>query len=76
MLSAHFNKKKIKIINRRLGLDGGEPETLKEIGKKFRLSGQRVQQIMDELKEIAGTNPSISTRNPDTREQKFSESCY
>lgn len=64
LLSAHFNKKKFNIIKRRLGFDGGEPETLEKIGKRFKLSRERVRQIEKELKDIAGNNPqgdSIST---------------
>jgi len=57
LLSAHFSKKKFNIIKRRLGFDGGEPETLEKIGKRFHLSRERVRQIEKELKDIAGTNP-------------------
>ena len=55
LLSAHFDKRKLKIINRRLGFDGMEPETLEKIGKRFRISRERVRQIVDELKDIVGT---------------------
>lgn len=64
LLKSHFDKKKFNIIKRRLGFDGGEPETLEKIGKRFHLSRERVRQIEKELKDIAGTNPqgdSIST---------------
>ena len=55
LLSAHFDKRKLNIINRRLGFDGMEPETLEKIGKRFRISRERVRQIVDELKDIVGT---------------------
>jgi RNA polymerase primary sigma factor len=55
LLSAHFDKRKLKIINRRLGFDGMEPETLEKIGKRFRISHERVRQIVKELEEIVGT---------------------
>jgi RNA polymerase primary sigma factor len=64
LLQSHFNnakmrtgKKKLQIITSHLGLNGMDEKSLGEVAQKFRLSRQRVQQIMDELKDIAGTNP-------------------
>ena len=61
LLSAHFDKRKLKIINRRWGFDGMEPETLEKIGKRFKLSRERVRQIVGEFKDIVGEGDSIST---------------
>ncbi|MBN1404937.1 MAG: RNA polymerase sigma factor RpoD/SigA [Candidatus Omnitrophica bacterium] len=45
-----------KILNYRFGLDGGEPLTLEDIGKRLKISKERVRQIedraMDKLKNM------------------------
>jgi hypothetical protein len=36
-----------KIILERYGLDGGKPKTLEEIGKKFRVTRERIRQLQN-----------------------------
>jgi Sigma-70, region 4 len=36
-----------KIIFKRFGLDGGKPETLEEIGKKFGVTRERIRQLQN-----------------------------
>ena len=36
-----------KIIFQRFGLDGGKPETLEEVGKKFRVTRERIRQLQN-----------------------------
>src|ERR1700736_4410261 len=36
-----------KIIFQRFGLDGGEPKTLEEIGKKFGVTRERIRQLQN-----------------------------
>ena len=40
-----LDERESKILRLRYGLDGGEPMTLKEIGKKIGLTRERVRQI-------------------------------
>jgi RNA polymerase primary sigma factor len=37
-----------EILNLRFGLDGSDPRTLEEVGKKFRVSRERIRQIQDQ----------------------------
>src|SRR5215831_8380290 len=36
-----------EIISKRFGLDGGKPETLGEVGKKFVVTGERIRQLQN-----------------------------
>src|ERR1700726_3514737 len=36
-----------KIIFQRFGLDGGKPKTLEEVGKKFRVTRERIRQLQN-----------------------------
>jgi len=36
-----------KIIFKRFGLDGGKPETLEELGKKFGVTRERIRQLQN-----------------------------
>ena len=42
---SELNEREIKVLNMRVGLDGGEPMTLEAIGREFKVSGDRVWQI-------------------------------
>jgi RNA polymerase primary sigma factor len=42
-----LNDRERKIIFKRFGLDGGKPETLEEIGKKFGVTRERIRQLQN-----------------------------
>jgi len=43
----HLPEREAKILNLYYGLDSDEPESLKEVGKRFHISRERVRQIKD-----------------------------
>ena len=48
LLLNDLDEREAKILRMRYGLDGEEPLTLKEIGRKIRLTRERVRQIEGE----------------------------
>ena len=42
-----LNDRERKIIFKRFGWDGGKPETLEEVGKKFGVTRERIRQLQN-----------------------------
>jgi RNA polymerase primary sigma factor len=43
----HLNQREAEIITMRFGLDGQEPRTLEEVGKRFKITRERIRQIQE-----------------------------
>ena len=43
----HLNPREAEIITLRYGLDGNKPRTLEEVGRKFKVTRERIRQIQD-----------------------------
>lgn len=54
VLAEKLDERQRKIIRLRFGLDGGEPQTLREIGEALGITRERVRQVEEQIMEILG----------------------
>jgi RNA polymerase primary sigma factor len=47
VLMSELSPREAEILNKRFGLDGNKPKTLEEVGRKFKVSRERIRQIQD-----------------------------